>query len=215
MDKIEIIKDRVDLKDILELYWSKADRNGRYKCVFHNGKDYNMGITDKLCHCFVCNEGGNAVNVVKAIFNISTAEAIKKIDEDFRLGLGKPLTAKEKRKYAEQQKARERERQRQAEMEKFESECLATIAEKLRVADDYIREKSFKGEVGSAEMYHYTDTPDFALCEKAKKRKRWLEWLWCVITGDSHYLVEEEYCATYGTDKVGILRKVYKGEIEI
>lgn len=174
-----------------------------------------MGVVENLCHCFVCNEKGDGIKVVETIFSLSTKQAIAKIDEDFRLGLGKPLTEKEKRRYAEQQKARERERQRQEEMANFERECLDTIAEKLRVADDYIMEKSFKGEVGSAEMYHYADTHDFALCEKAKKRKRWLEWLGCVITGDSHYLVEEEYCATYGTDKVGILRKVYKGEIEI
>lgn len=215
MNKIEEIIERVPLREVLDRYWGKADRAGRYKCVFHNGKDNNMVALDEKCYCFVCNASGNVINVVKTIFNCSTKQAMQKLDEDFGLGLDKPLTKQEKRKYAEQQKARERERKRQEEMAKFESECLATIAEKLRIADDYIMEKSFKGEVGSAEMYHYTDTPDFALCEKAKQRKRWLEWLWCVITGDSHYLVEEEYCATYGTDKVGILRKVYKGEIHI
>lgn len=215
MDKIEIIKEKVSVEEILGRYWTNPNRSGRYKCVFHNGKDYNMSIESGNAYCFVCDEGGDCIRVTQRIFNISTAEAIKKIDEDFGLGLDKPLTPQEKKKYAEQQRARERERKRQEEMAKFESECLAIIAEKLRIADDYIRHKSFTGEVGSAEMYHYTDTPDFALCEKAKQRKRWLEWLWCVITGDSHYLVEEEYCATYGTDKVGILRKVYKGEIEI
>lgn len=215
MSKIEEIIERVSIDEILDRYWTKADRTGRYKCCFHNGKDNNMSVDGKFCHCFVCGKNDTAIGVVKAIFNISTAEAIKKIDEDFRLGLGKPLTKEEKKKYAEQQRARERERKRQEEMKKFESECLDTIAEKLRIADGYIEEKSFKGEVGRAEMFAYADSQDFALCEKAKQRKRWLEWLWCVITGDSHYLVEEEYCATYGTDKVGILRKVYKGEIEI
>ena len=215
MSKIEKIIERVSIDEILDRYWTKSDRTGRYKCCFHNGKDNNMSVDGKFCHCFVCGKNDTAIGVVKAIFNISTAEAIKKIDEDFRLGLGKPLTKEEKKKYAEQQRARERERKRREKMAKFESECLAKIAEKLRIADDYIREKSFKGRVNSEEMYHYTDTIDYKMCEKAKHRKRWLEWLWCVITGDTHYLVEEEYCAIYGTDKVGILRKVYKKEIEI
>jgi hypothetical protein len=174
-----------------------------------------MLVKNNFAYCFVCNQSGNAVNVVSSIFNLSVKQAIAKIDEDFRLGLGKPLTAQEKRKYAEQQKAREVAKQRQANLEKFERECLDKIAEKLRIADEYLSAKQFKGIVNSAEMYQYSDTIDFVMCEKAKERVRWLEWLWCLFTGDSHYLVEEDFCATYGTDKVGILRKVYKGEIEI
>lgn len=215
MDKIAIIKERVRIKEVLDRYWGKADRSGRYKCCFHNGKDNNMGIVGNSCNCFVCNESGDSIKVVSTIFSLSTAQAIAKIDEDFRLGLGKPLTAEEKRKYAEQQKARELAKQRKDNLEKFESECLETIAEKLRIADEYLSTKRFKGIVNSAEMYQYSDTFDFVMCEKAKERVRWLEWLWCLFTGDTHYLVEEDFCATYGTDKVGILRKVYKGEIEI
>lgn len=174
-----------------------------------------MLVKNNFAYCFVCNQSGNAVNVVQAIFGLSVKQAIAKIDEDFGLGLGKPLTAQEKRKYAEQQKAIEKERKRQEEMAKFEKECLDKIAEKLRIADEYLSQKQFKGKVNSAEMYQYADSADFVMCEKAKERVRWLEWLWGLFTGDSHYLVEEDFCATYGTDKVGILRKVYKGEIEI
>jgi hypothetical protein len=174
-----------------------------------------MGIVGNACNCFVCNESGDSIKVVATIFSLSIKQAIAKIDEDFRLGLGKPLTAEEKKKYAEQQKAREVEKQRQANLEKFESECLAKIGEKLRIADEYRLEKRFNGTVGSEGMYQYADSVDFVMCEKANERVRWLEWLWCLFIGDSHYLVEEDFCATYGTDKVSILRKVYKGEIVI
>lgn len=215
MDKIQEIIERVPLVEILRRYWGEPNRAGRYKCVFHNGKDNNMVASDEKCYCFVCNESGNAINVVRTIFNCSTPQAIAKIDEDFRLGLGKPLTAQEKRRYAEQQKAREVAKQRQKNLEKFESKCLEAIAEKLRIADEYLSAKQFNGKVGTAEMYQYSDTLDFVMCEKAKERVRWLEWLWCLFTGDTHYLVEEYFCAIYGTDKISILRKVYKGEIEI
>lgn len=215
MNKIEIIKDRVRIEEVLDRYWSKADRAGRYKCCFHNGKDNNMGIVGNRCNCFVCNESGDSIKVVQTIFSLSTAQAIAKIDEDFRLGLGKPLTAQEKKKYAEQQKAREVAKQRQDNLEKFRLECVDKIAEKLRIADDYLSTKQFNGIVNSEEMYKYSDTLDFVMCEKAKARVRWLEWLWCLLTGDTHYLAEEDFCTTYGTDKVAVLRKIYKGEIEI
>lgn len=215
MDKIQEIIERVSINEILRRYWGEPDRSGRYKCVFHNGKDNNMVALDGNCYCFVCNESGNAINVVRTIFNCSTPQAISKIDDDFGLGLCKPLTAEQKKAYAERKKEKERERKRQEELEKFEKECLDKIAEKLRIADEYIEEKSFKGEVGSVEMYHYTDTIEYKMFLKAVERRRWLEWLWCIISGDKRYLVEEDFCALHGTDKVGILRKVYKGEIEI
>lgn len=174
-----------------------------------------MSVERGMAYCFVCGESGDCLKVAKTILNSTIAQAVKQIDEDFRLGLGKPLTAQEKRKYAEQQKAREVAKQRQANLEKFERECLDKIAEKLRTADDFIREKAFKGVVGSDEMHQYSDSLDHKLFIKAVERKRWLEWLWCVITGDTHYLVEEDFCAVYGTEKVEILRKVYKKKIEI
>ena len=46
MNKIEEIIERVPLKEVLDRYWGKADRAGRYKCVFHNGKDNNMVALD-------------------------------------------------------------------------------------------------------------------------------------------------------------------------
>ena len=215
MTKIEQIKEQVSIEEVLDRYWSAPNREGRYKCAFHNGKDYNMLVKNDFAYCFVCGESGDCLKVAKTILGSTIAQAVKQIDEDFRLGLGKPLTAQEKKKYAERQKAREVAKERQANLEKFERECLDKIAEKLRIADEYLSEKQFKGKVGTAEMYQYADSADFVMCEKAKERVRWLEWLWCLFTGDTHYLVEEDFCAIYGTDKVVILRKVYKGEIEI
>jgi hypothetical protein len=215
MDKIQEIVERVPIEEILRRYWGAPNRAGRYKCVFHNGKDNNMVALDKRCYCFVCNESGNAINVVRTIFNCSTPKAIEMIDDDFRLGLAKPLSAEERRKYAELQKAREVAKQKQENLEKFESECIEGILAKLRIADEYLLNTKFNGIVNSAEMYHYGDSLQFVMHEKAKDRVRWLEWLWCLLTGDTHYLVEEDFCATYGTDKVEILRKIYKKEILI
>lgn len=215
MNKIDYIKNNIRIEEVLDRYWSAPNRDGRYKCVFHNGKDYNMLVRNGFAYCFVCNESADCIKLTSIIFNISIGQAIKKLDEDFCLGLGKPLTAEEKRKYAEQQKAREVAKQRQANLEKFERECLDKISVKLKIADEYLLERQFGGIVNSAEMYKYSDTIDFVMCEKAKARVRWLEWLLCLFIGDRRYLAEEDFCTTYGTDKVDILRKIYKGKIEI
>lgn len=215
MQRIEEIMERVSTDDVLMRYWTEADRNGRYKCCFHNGEDNNMVSNGKFCHCFVCGKNDTAIGVVKAIFNVPTSEAIKKIDDDFNLGLFKPLTKQEKQKYAEKRRMREREQERKKQMGKFEKECLDEIAEKLRKADEFIREKAFKGEVGSEEMFAYADSLDFVLFKRAVERKRWLEWLWNVITEDTQYMLDDDFVKCYGTDKVDILRKLYVKKIVI
>lgn len=215
MNKIEIIKSRVGMADVLGLYWSKPNWNGRYKCVFHNGNDYNMGVTGEKCHCFVCGATGDVINVVQTIFNIPCEKAMSKLDIDFRLGLNAPLTAKERRELAKKERAVKLERKRKKNMAKFEKKCLDEIAEKLKKADEFILDRSFKGEVGSEEMFAYADSPDFILHEKAIQRKRWLEWLWNLITDDSQYLNEEKFCAIYGINKLYVLRGIYRGIITI
>lgn len=215
MNKIEEIIERVPIKEVLARYWGQPDRTGRYRCVFHNGKDNNMVALDRRCYCFVCNASGNVINVVRTIFNSTTKQAMKMLDSDFNLGLEKPLTQAEKEAYAKRQAERQKEIERKERMEAYAVECLNAIRDKLKIADDYIEKKSFHGEIGSAEMQEYARSTDYTMFLKAIERKRWLEWLWCVIVRDSHYLVDEDFCATYGTDKVEILRKVYKGEIKI
>lgn len=68
--------------------------------------------------CFVCNQGGDVIDFVQKLFNLSFPDAIAKLNDDFRLGLpiGRELSdaerleeeriASQKRKEAEQQKER-------------------------------------------------------------------------------------------------------------
>lgn len=215
MNKIEIIKSRVGMADVLDLYWSAPNWNGRYKCVFHNGVDYNMGVRNGKCRCFVCGATGDVLDVTQTIFNLSLDRAISKLDSDFRLGLNAPLTAKERRELAKKERAVKLERQRKKNMAKFEKKCLDEIAEKLKETDALILDKAFKGVAGSDEMFAYADSPDFALYKKAVQRKRWLEWLWNIITEDSQYLREQDFCTIYTTNKLYIMRRIYKGTIAI
>lgn len=215
MNKIEIIKSNVKMADVLGAYWTKPNWAGRYKCVFHNGVDYNMGINDEKCHCFVCGATGDVLDVVQTIFNITLEKAISKLDFDFHLGLNTHLTAKGRRELAKMKREAEEKKRRRKYMRKFEKQCLGEIAEKLKKADEFILEKAFKGDGGSEKMFAYADSPDFALFKRAIDRKRWLEWLWNVITEDSQYMLDEDFVRCYGTDRVDILRKIYAKKILI
>ena len=59
------------LEQLLEI-----GKNGRAKCVFHDGADYNMDIRNNYAHCYVCGETGNTIKVLMKKDNLNFKEAV-------------------------------------------------------------------------------------------------------------------------------------------
>jgi len=62
-------------------------RMKRIPCPIHNGTDYNLSYTDEVWHCFVCGEGGDVIKFVEDLFHLTFSGAVRKLSEDFALGL--------------------------------------------------------------------------------------------------------------------------------
>lgn len=87
MNKALEIKSRVTMPEILRRYGFDIDRHNRIACPLHGGVDRNCGVRDGYIHCFVCNKSADQIGLVQFVFGISFQEALKKIDEDFSLGI--------------------------------------------------------------------------------------------------------------------------------
>lgn len=210
-DKIEWIKSRLTIKEVLERYCGEADNQGRWRCIFHNGKDRNMGVIGETAHCFVCGESGDLIEAVKRIFNISTKQSLEKLDYDFNLGYGN-ITEEKKAEFENMKREKLLAKQRLKNEQLFEKKVIDLIAYRLKKADEYISKVEFKGNTRS-ELIEYTCGNYFRLHHKAIDERERLEWFFCVLLGDKSYLKDERYCMIYGTDKTEILRKIYKKEI--
>ncbi len=209
--QVDNILERVSAKDVLDRYWSSPDRYGRYKCCFHNGNDYNMGLCYNKAHCFVCGKGGNAIDIVMAIFGISFKDAMAKINSDFGLGLDKPLTKQEKREFAAREEAL---RKRKAEI-KAEEEFVDDLFRKLTAKVKEWEAIEFKTRQRDRDMYEYAESKDFLSNCKAQKEIGRLDYLfWLLLQGrpqsDGSY-----WEMAYGDDKYVVLEKIKKGEITI
>ena len=88
-DVADIIHSSVTIADALRVYRPDLEpKHHRCPCPIHNGKDYNFSFGDNWFRCFVCNESGDVITLVKEICELSTrADAMKKICDDFRLGV--------------------------------------------------------------------------------------------------------------------------------
>lgn len=66
-----------------------VDMHGRCACPFHQGRDRNMRIYpgSRGCYCFVCHKSGGTVDLVKQVNGCGFMDAVRWINDTFRLGL--------------------------------------------------------------------------------------------------------------------------------
>ena len=83
------IKSAVTVKDIIERYHQKANRNNKVCCPFHHEKTPSLSIDTKenMWKCFGCGVGGDGIRFLAKFQNIEDYEAAKLIIDDFRLSI--------------------------------------------------------------------------------------------------------------------------------
>lgn len=108
------LKNCVKMPDLVRHYGFILNKQNRMPCCFHNGEHYNLSVKDDFYRCFVCGKKGDIFDFVKNYFGLSFAEALKKINDDFNVGLpiGETLDRKKReniaRKSYELKKAKQR-----------------------------------------------------------------------------------------------------------
>lgn len=137
IDKPQIIKDRLTMRESAEYYGYKPNKAGFIYCPFHSEKTPSMKIFEKDYHCFGCNEHGDIISFVQKLFGLSFPEALRKIDTDFNLNLYGDHTFEELRRSHRQQQALQAKREREkAERQQTENEYWAVFDEWKRLDDN-------------------------------------------------------------------------------
>jgi DNA primase len=130
------IKDRLKMPDVLEHYGISVNRQRRIPCPIHGGTDANCGVKDRYIHCFVCGESADVIGFVQRHFDVDFNTAIKKINEDFCLGLpiGQRLDRRQKEQIAKRRFLAEKEKKaKMAEYQQIKDEYNAALDEWVRL----------------------------------------------------------------------------------
>lgn len=85
----EKIMSMVKIRDVFNKYVGAEIRKGFSRCPFHNEKtaSFKLFENNNSFYCFGCGVGGDEINFVSKLFNISYYESMKKLNEDYNLGL--------------------------------------------------------------------------------------------------------------------------------
>ena len=139
----EVIRDRVPAKCAAEAY-GLYFRAGRARCPWHEDNHPDLAFyQDGTCYCHACHHGGDAADLTAQIFGLSLIGAVKKINEDFNLGLdlGRPVSRGERQKRERERAARRREEERRRREWAFLCAVRREADEQVRAAERPARDR--------------------------------------------------------------------------
>lgn len=89
------IRTNVSVRDVCSMYGIEVNRAGFTRCFIHGEKTASLKVYDgdRGWYCFGCHRGGDVISFVMFYFGIDFIDAVRKINQDFGLGLpiDKPL----------------------------------------------------------------------------------------------------------------------------
>ena len=172
VDYAGIIKSSVPMQDVVERYTGQRPIRNRIRCPIHHGSDLNMRIYRNSYHCFVCHATGDVIQFVQSVLGLSFQDAMKQLNEDFRLNL--PIGEK----LPEQSKAQLTELNRKIEEHRR--------LEDARLSDAEARERMTACWVG---LLHQVEI----ICREKAPKTPWDEWAddWCEAMRVRAELMEE------------------------
>ena len=71
------VKQRLNIRQVVEFYGYKVNRNGQFICAFHNDHKPSASIKNDYFNCFVCGEHFNELGFAQAITGKSKEDIIK------------------------------------------------------------------------------------------------------------------------------------------
>ena len=119
------------MRQVVEFYGYKVERNGFFACPFHDDRSPSASIKGNFFNCFVCGAAGDVITFTAKLFGLKNLEAAKKLINDFHLPLygDKPLSLRAKR---EIRKA-EREKREREELKKLIDHTEDVLADYHRI----------------------------------------------------------------------------------
>ena len=107
------VKQRLNIRQVVEFYGYKVNRNGQFICAFHNDHKPSASIKKDYFNCFVCGAGGDLITFTAKLHGLKNYDACKKLASDFNLNVGTEPQTQADRLRADRERAK-----RQAELKK-------------------------------------------------------------------------------------------------
>ena len=82
----EAVRSSVTARQAAEFYGLEVNRHGKALCIWHEDRNPSLSFKDGFCKCFACGEGGSSIDLTARLFDLTPAEAARKLNADFHIG---------------------------------------------------------------------------------------------------------------------------------
>lgn len=117
MNIFEEVKDKLDVRHVIETYGTKVDRKGHFICPFHDDTHPSASIKKDFFNCFVCGSGGDVITYTGKMFGLKNYDAAKKLIVDFDLNIEIELSVNEQLRAKRAYQKRLQQKKEEQEME--------------------------------------------------------------------------------------------------
>lgn len=86
-DVFREVRERVTAEDAARHYGLTFERRGWALCPFHHDRHPSMSFKNGRFRCWVCNVGGDSIDLTSRLLGLDAMGAVRRLNEDFRLAL--------------------------------------------------------------------------------------------------------------------------------
>lgn len=85
MNKFEIIRQAVPLRDAAMRYGLRVSHNSMACCPFHRDRHPSLKLNETYFYCFGCGANGDVIDLTAKLLGVSNSEAARTLETDFGL----------------------------------------------------------------------------------------------------------------------------------
>lgn len=133
IDVFAEVRARVPVPEAAQYYGYSPNRAGYISCPFHHERTPSLKLKPASWKCYGCGAGGSVIDFTAKLFDLAPLDAVRRINDDFSLGL--PLDRKqtpEDRAAADQRRHEAAVRRR---FDEWREETLGQLCAAIRAAN--------------------------------------------------------------------------------
>lgn len=165
------IMDATNIVDVVSEFVSLKKRGVNYigLCPFHNDSHPSFSVSPArgICHCFTCGKGGNAINFLMELEQMTYPDALRWLANKYHIEI-------KERELTSEEKEKESERESMFIVNEWASQYFEDILQNdvdgRAIGMQYFRSRGFRDDIVSKFQLGYDDTDRRALAQEALRK---------------------------------------------